>query len=522
MSNIISESFSNYLNTKYNFEAFHNNVINMPRANFSELGDTIKLLKSLASYINIIDEEFFDEPTNYKEIYRKIFQNYKQGRFPENNRNLSFEERYLNRSEDFDYLYSDKGKLGRMFRHYMEYFSFFGIIKDGYNRTKKIIDRDSINELILTPEKALFDVFRNKILNLNIKDNDFIKNISGIALKSDADYRPAKGIISYCNELKRKCTVFEISVLLGRVDDVQNEKDILRRAISIGKQFPVDVQSQKKMLFGSMGWKTSNDTLFEYAQSQNPDFKFKVFLLFMKVFGLIEFDESTNLISLTDYSRELVKEDIPFEVLDLEKLLTMVDDDNEDSNELMDIILRKRTDTITKAIQEDSELVVKLNFRNIRNPIIKNGKRQRNRFIAELAKIKCNYLDEITRTETFVGKNGKNYVEAHHIIEFSTEDGPDITDNLICLGPENHSLIHHGSAEEVEDFYLTCKSRGVLSLDRFKLICTRYKCLTKDHVKILVHKKIISKLDAEELNRLIDENGINPIFLASLITPAGN
>ena len=123
MSNIISESFSKYLNTKYNFEAFHNNIINMPRAHFYELADTIKLLKSLASYINIIDEEFFDEPTNYKEIYRKIFQNYKQGRFPENNRNLSFEERYLNSTEDFEYLYSDKGKLGRMFRHYMEYFS---------------------------------------------------------------------------------------------------------------------------------------------------------------------------------------------------------------------------------------------------------------------------------------------------------------------------------------------------------------------------------------------------------------
>lgn len=521
MTNIISESFANYLNTRTNFEAFHNNVINMPRANFSELGDTIELLKSLASYINLIDEKFFEGPTNYKEIYKEIFYNYKKGIVPENNRNLSFEERYLNRGEDFDFLYSDKGRLGRMFRHYMEYFSFFGVIKNGYSRNKKLIDRDSINELILTPEKVLFDVFRNKILNLNIKDNEFIKNISGISLKSDADYRPAKAIISYCNELKRKCTVFEVSVLLGRVDDVQNEKDILRRAILIGRQFPNDAESQKKMLFGSMGWKTPNNILFEYSQSQNPDFKFKVFLLFMKVFGLIELDEKTNLISLTDYSRELAKEDIPFEVLDLEKLLTMVDDDNEDSNKLMDIILRKRTDTITKAIQEDSELVVKLNFRNIRNPIIKNGKRQRNRFIAELAKIKCNYLDEITRTATFVGKNGKNYVEAHHIIEFSTEDGPDITDNLICLGPENHSLIHHGSAEEVEDFYLTCKSRGVLSLERFKLICTRYKCLKKEHVKILVNKKIISKFDAEELNKLIDENGINPFFLASLTTPAG-
>lgn len=203
-------------------------------------------------------------------------------------------------------------------------------------------------------------------------------------------------------------------------------------------------------------------------------------------------------------------------MLDLQQLLTQIDDDKEDSNKLMDIILRKRNETITKAIQSDSELVFKINKRSIRNPIIKNNKRKRSRFIAEIAKIKCNYLDEVTKSETFEDKNGRNYVEAHHIIEFSTENGPDITDNLICLGPHNHSLIHHGSTSTVNDFYLTCQTRGVLTLDRFKAICTKYNCLTKQHVKVLLSKKIISKIDAEELNKLIDENGVDPLFLESL------
>ena len=44
MANIISEYYSEYVGTKEKFEKFHNNVINMPRANFSELDDTIKLL----------------------------------------------------------------------------------------------------------------------------------------------------------------------------------------------------------------------------------------------------------------------------------------------------------------------------------------------------------------------------------------------------------------------------------------------------------------------------------------------
>lgn len=520
MANIISNYFHQYANSITNFEKFHNEVINMPRPSFSELGDPIKLLKSLASYISLIDPDFFDKPTNLKEIYRKIYFNYKNGIVPTHNRNLAFEKRYLNRDESFDDLYEIEG---RMYRHYMEYCLFFGILKDAGSRVKKIIDIDSINELLLTPDERLFDVFRNKLLDININKNDFIKNLNNIKLKNNADYRPARAILRYINELNRKCTDFEISVLLGRVDDLQTENEILSRAVAIGKILPAeDIQSQIKMFFGSLGWKSSDNNFYEYGDSQEPYFKFKAFLLFMRSFNLINYDGTSNLISLTDYSKELVKADIPMEVLDLQKLIGMVDDDSEDTNKLMDIILRKRTETITKAIQSDGELIVKCNQRNIRNPIIKNGKRQRSRFIAELAKIKCNYLDEITKKPTFEGKNGKNYVEAHHIIEFSTEDGPDITDNLVCLGPQNHSLIHHGSDGAVSEFYRTCQTRGVLTFDRFKSICVKYRCLTHKHVVILEHKKMISKTDAEELNLLIDEYGVDPIFLSSLTTPAGD
>lgn len=521
MANIIKTSFSSYYGTKNNFEKFHNNVINMPRANFSELGDTIKLLRSLASYILLIDRDILEKPINYKEIYKLLFNNYKLGIVPKENRNVEFENRYLARTETFEFLYSDEGKNGRLFRHYMEYFAFFGLFKNSENRQKKIIDIDSLLELVLSSDDIIFDVFRNKIINLNIKDNDYVKNMNGITVKTDADYRPAKAIISYCKEMNRSVTAFEISILLGRIDDLQIEKDIIHRAISIGKTLPLTAEDQKKYIFGCMGWK-NNGMLFDYGPSQNPDFKFKVFLLFMKVFGLIEYEESTNLICLTEYSKELFNENIDFELLDLEKLLVKIDDDTEDANALADIIIRKRTIAITNAIVSDGELVEKLNKRNLRNPLIKNGKRIRNKLIAEVAKIKANYLDELTLRETFEGKNGHNYIEAHHIIEFSGENGPDITDNLICLGPQNHSLIHHGSSSAVEDFYKTCQTRGVITFDRFKTICTKYRCLTKSHVKILLSKKIISKIDADELLTLIDEYGVDEDFLNSIRTPADN
>lgn len=510
------ELFGNYKSSINNFNIFHNQIINMPRADFSEIKETIELLKSLASYIMLIDKELLINPIFPKEIYRQIFNNYKNGIYPsEYNRNFDFEETYLNIDNNFDFLYSDDGKMGRRFRHYMEYFSFFGLFKNSERAKKKTIDLESLEELLLLPNEALVNNFRNRILTLNIKDHDFISNIKGIDVKANADYRPAHAILKYIYEIKRPATLFEISVLFGRVGDIQKESEILLKSLEISETLPQTMEEQRKFIFGNMDWK-EGDVFYEYGQSQNPDFKFKVFILFMDSLGLVEFNNSTSTMTLTSYSKNLMKEDISIEVLDLQNLISMIDDETEDYNKLLDLILRKRTETITNAIKEDSDLVYKMNVRNIKKPMFKNGKRIRNRVIAELAKIKADYTDEVAGGSTFEGKNGLNYVEAHHILEFSNEDGPDITDNLICLGPLNHTLIHRGSTNAVNDFYKTTQTRGIITFDRFKDICIKYQCLTKKHVKILIGKGLISKLDAEELNNLIDIHGVDQDFLNSI------
>lgn len=519
-NNQITDFFGDFSVSKTKFDDFHNQVINMPRANFSEITETIKLLKSIASYILLIDKEILEKPIFYKDIYYQIHRNFKNNIFPDQEeRNKIFEKTFLDRTENFNFLYSDEGKMGRLFRHYMEYFAFFGFFSDNDDNKKKNIDIESIEELVLLPEASLLDDFRNRILTLNINSNDFLSSIHGIVLIRDADYRPAYAILKYMFELNRPVTLFEVSILFGRVGHIQQENEIILKATEIGKQIPVSREDQIKYIFGNMGWKNKFG-FYEYIQSQNPDFKFKVFILFMNSLGLVNFDNSTSTLILTDYSKEIMVEDIPFEVLDLQNLLSMIDDDTEDQNKLIDLILRKRTETITKAIQNDGELVVKMNKRNIRNPIVKNGRRIRNRVIAELAKIKCSYLDEVTGASSFEGKNGKNYVEAHHVIEFNGEDGPDITDNLICLGPQNHSLIHHGSSTTIQDFYKTCQTRGVLTFDRFRSICVKYQCLTKSHVNTLYAKGIISKFDLEQLVSLIDIHGVNEDFINSLSIPS--
>ena len=521
--NLIAETYPKYTRTVQHFEEFHNQVINMPRPTFSEIPQIIKLLKCIASYILLIDKNILSEDVNAKILYKCIFENYKNGIVPTSNRNESFENIFLKINADFNTVYKDCSAggmgLGRRFRHYTELFSVFNILIYISKRYSKI-DIDSLYELVLTPEEHLFDVFRNRLLDLNINNNSHIKTLNGIRLSENANYRPARAILRYLADLKRNATSFEIAILLGRVDEIQTENEILIRAKKIGEILPTTETEQEAMFFGCMGWKNDKNEKFEYAQSQNPDFKFKTFLILMDTFGLIEY--RNEFVKLTSYSKQLVQSDIPIDVLDLDKLLAIIDDDTEDSNKLQDIILRKRTATITEAIQSDSLLVEKLNLRNIRNPIIKNNKRQRSRLIMELAKIKANYLDEVTRATSFEGKNGYNYVEAHHIIEFNGENGPDITDNLVCLGPQNHSLIHHGSDRAVQDFYNTCKTRGVITFDRFKNICIKYHCLTKNHVKILLSKNLISSIDADELNQLIEENGVDDTFINSLNIPATN
>lgn len=522
MANIITNTFSDYTKTRINFDRFHNQVINMPRATFSEIPELIKLLKSLASYILLIEKSELEKPMSPKTVYRHLFMNYKLGKIPSKNRNIDFEKTFLDINDTFERVYDENvWKMGRRFRHYTELFSFFNIFKrvrnaDKWDKNNSIFDIDSLIELEMTDEKYLFDLFRNKLLNLNVKDNSHIVMCQGIDLKEDIDYRPARAIMRYMKEVNRDVTDFEIAILLGRIDELQNENDILVRANCIGRELPSDLNKQINLFFSSMNWKTNGGVQYRYASSQNPDFKFKTFIIMMDTFKLINYDRITHYIKLTDYSKDLIKEDIALDVLDLQNLLNKIDTGNEDAKELTNIIINKRTDEITKAIQEDGELVEKLNIRSIHYPIIRNNKRVRNRLIMEVSKIKANYVDEVTGVAPFAGRTGQNYVEAHHIIEFSRENGPDITDNLVCLGPENHMLIHHGSRDELDTFFAKCRELGVITYERFKKICTRYHCLTKEHVLALYNKGIINKDEVIDLKHLIEEYGIDPIFLQSL------
>ena len=63
----------------------------------------------------------------------------------------------------------------------------------------------------------------------------------------------------------------------------------------------------------------------------------------------------------------------------------------------------------------------------------------------QLANYKCD-LDE--SHSSFISKNGKAYMEAHHLIPLSTQEyfdySLDVDANIICLCPNCHRKLHYG------------------------------------------------------------------------------
>lgn len=496
--NKIKEYYGNYIESIKNFETFHNEVMNMPRDEFGSAG--LKKIQMLANYLLLIEDEINNKAKNYKQILEYLINKIASGTYP-TVRNEEFESRYLRLgSNNIDQHYELEG---RMFRHLMGICAFFDLIHSE-TRQKKIINFDTCRILAKSDDEILIPIFRNILINININNNDFIKSLKGINISASANYKPATAVLKYLKKINRPATLFEISILLGRIDHIQTEKEILERAYKIEKILPKNYSEQKKVIFESLEW-INEEHSYDYVASQDPDFKFKSFILYMKDLKLLNLNVD-NMLTLTEISQKFVEESIiPDELLDLEDLINKIQDGSTKDAELLNLIVKKRSKQLTDALSRENSILLKeINLRALNNIQYDNaGKRKRNKFISELAKLKANYLCQVTNKPTFKMPNGDNYVEAHHLIEFSRENGPDIVENLLILGPEKHRLVHHASGEEVEDLYNHLKTTGIITFDLFKKMIEDYNCLDKDHLSILKTKKLLSSVQYEQLLEMI-------------------
>lgn len=484
--------FQDYMNDLEKFKKFHNEVINMPRDEFSNTG--LRKMRTLAGYLLLTEGKTDPTGVTYKDTMECIKNELESGNYPAI-RDTDLENRYFT-FIDIDAQYE---KQGRMFRHLMSLCAFFGFV-ESISKNKKVFIYDKCREYCLSDNTLLMPVARNNIMMLNANSNDFIKSLKGIKIDDNTDYRPTYAILRYIKEIDRPTTKFELSVLLGRIDNVKKENDIIKRALVFGSIFPQTQDQQIPFFFSNMGWINDNGTLFEYARSQEPYFKFNSYLLLLEAFELIKFDNVSKTYTLTDYANSILEDDVSYLIADLEALIAMIDDYSSDNGTLNDLIIHQRNPELLRIAQEDDTFIIKMNLRSINNPRYdRNGKKLRNRLIAELAKIQADYKCQYAQRHIFKTPTGKYYCEAHHIIEFSTEDGPDVTNNLVVLGPEAHMIIHHACQEESENVFYQLKVNGVLNIERFKEMITVYHCLTENQINILSNRKVITALEKQEL-----------------------
>jgi hypothetical protein len=491
---IIKNHYKNY-EGRTGFDTFHNQIINMPRDHFSDT--SIDKIKLLAGYLLITEGELPKDGCDYKTVMKCIAEQMSKGKYPDQ-RCTEWETTYFT----FTDINSHYESQGRMFRHLMGICSFFGMIKS-LSKNKKCIRYDQCREYTLSSSEILMPVVRNNMISLSAETNDYIKSIKEIEITKKTKYRPAYAILKYMQMINRPVTAFEISVLFGRIDNLKIEGDILNRALEIGGILPATQQEQLTYFFNEMGWQDKNGQLFTYAASQAPHFKFQNFILYLQAFNLIEINNITNLIFLTQYAIDLLSDGISYLLADLELLLNKLDDGNESNRELNDLILYHRNPELLELAKSDDKFIQKVNERSINNPVVIDGKKKRNKLVAELSKILADYKCQYAGKHIFKMPNGKYYCEAHHIIRFSDQDGPDITENMVVLGPEAHMIVHHACKEDVTNLYIQLIKNGAIKYEQFERMATIYHCLTKEHITILFDSCIITQLEKEKLLELV-------------------
>lgn len=491
---IIKNYYKNY-DGRSGFDTFHNQVINMPRDHFSDT--SIEKIKLLAGYLLLTEGKLPRDGCDYKTVLKCIAEQISEGDVPAQ-RDAELENQYFIYT-DLNAHYEDKG---RMFRHLMGICCFFGMFKS-LSKTKKIIKYDQCREYVLSAADILMPVVRNNMISLSAEANDYIKSMQGIEINKKAKYRPAYAILKYIQMINRPVTAFEVSVLFGRIDTLQIEGDILNRALEIGAILPLTQQEQLIYFFEEMNWKEPSGRFFEYKPSQEPHFKFKNFILYLQAFDLIEINNITETITLTQYAIDLLSDGISYLLADLELLLNRLDDGNESNRELNDLILYHRNPELLELAKTDDKFIQKVNERSINNPVVIDGKKKRNKLVAELSKIMADYKCQYADKHIFKMPNGKYYCEAHHIIRFSDQDGPDITENMVVLGPEAHMIVHHACKEDVTNLYIQLIKNGAIKYEQFERMATIYHCLTKEHITILFDSCIITQLEREKLLELV-------------------
>ena len=130
----------------------------------------------------------------------------------------------------------------------------------------------------------------------------------------------------------------------------------------------------------------------------------------------------------------------------------------------VDILSYPENPCLTK---EEKERDLKESKRIERGP---NGEKVKEHFEDECQICKA---QGITHNYSFIKENGRQYSEAHHVIPLS-QNGSDLTDNIMCLCANHHRQMHYGDVKVNFDhynFYVTLDGERLKPIPRWRMIC---------------------------------------------------
>lgn len=123
--------------------------------------------------------------------------------------------------------------------------------------------------------------------------------------------------------------------------------------------------------------------------------------------------------------------DIVYDFSDIEK---------NEQNKIKEVRKHSSTDIKEKAKQAESN--------NISTKEVKTIYRERNQFIAEHTKERANGICDLCGNEApFNDKNGRPYLESHHVITLAN-NGPDAIYNTVAICPNCHRKVHVLNSKE--------------------------------------------------------------------------
>lgn len=103
---------------------------------------------------------------------------------------------------------------------------------------------------------------------------------------------------------------------------------------------------------------------------------------------------------------------------------------------------KEKAKVVRKLSQEEIKEKVKNIKSNVVTKEVKTVYRERNQFIAEYTKNRASGICDLCREPApFLDKNGKPYLESHHVITLAN-GGPDVIYNTVAICPNCHRKIH--------------------------------------------------------------------------------